>query len=37
MKISVCSDVHLEFGDLDLRNKDNADVLILSGGYHGGM
>ncbi|CAB5221819.1 Calcineurin-like phosphoesterase domain, ApaH type [uncultured Caudovirales phage] len=31
MKISVCSDVHLEFGDLDLRNKDNADVLILSG------
>jgi Icc-related predicted phosphoesterase len=31
MKISVCSDIHLEFGDLDLRNKDNADVLILSG------
>lgn len=31
MKISVCSDVHLEFGQLDLRNTDNADVLILSG------
>lgn len=31
MKISICSDVHLEFGYLDLRNKDNADVLILSG------
>lgn len=31
MKISVCSDVHLEFGPLSLTNDDNADVLILSG------
>jgi Icc-related predicted phosphoesterase len=31
MKIAVCSDVHLEFGDLTLKNEENADVLILSG------
>ena len=31
MKISVCSDLHLEFADLDLHNTDNSDVLILSG------
>ena len=31
MKISVCSDVHLEFGQLELFNDDNADVLVLSG------
>ena len=31
MKIAVCSDLHLEFGGLILTNKDNADVLILSG------
>jgi len=31
MKFSVASDVHLEFGNLDLRNKDKADVLILAG------
>jgi predicted phosphodiesterase len=31
MKISVCSDLHLEFGSISLENKDNADVLILSG------
>jgi hypothetical protein len=31
MKISVCSDLHLEFGDIVLENKDNADVLVLSG------
>lgn len=31
MKIAVCSDLHLEFGDLVLRNEENADVLILSG------
>jgi predicted phosphodiesterase len=31
MKIAVCSDLHLEFGDLELFNTDNADVLILSG------
>lgn len=31
MKIAVCSDLHLEFGDLDLQNNENADVLVLSG------
>ena len=31
MKIAVCSDLHLEFGDLDLTNDENADVLILGG------
>jgi predicted phosphodiesterase len=31
MKIALASDVHLEFGHLDLPNTDNADVLILSG------
>jgi Icc-related predicted phosphoesterase len=31
MKIAVCSDLHLEFGDLDLENAENADVLILGG------
>ena len=31
MKIALASDIHLEFGDLDLTNDDNAQVLILSG------
>lgn len=31
MRIAVCSDIHLEFGPISLENKDNADVLILSG------
>jgi predicted phosphodiesterase len=31
MKIAICSDLHLEFGDLDLQNDEAADVLILSG------
>lgn len=31
MKISIASDIHLEFGDLVLKNQDAADVLILSG------
>jgi predicted phosphodiesterase len=31
MKIAVCSDLHLEFGGISLENKDNADVLVLSG------
>ena len=31
MKIAICSDLHLEFGDLVLRNEENADVLILGG------
>ena len=31
MKIAVCSDLHLEFGDLELDNTENADVLVLGG------
>jgi predicted phosphodiesterase len=31
MKIALASDLHLEFGDLDIANTDNAQVLILSG------
>lgn len=31
MKISLASDVHLEFGTLEINNVDGADVLILSG------
>ena len=31
MKIAVCSDLHLEFGDLDLVNDEQADVLVLGG------
>ena len=31
MKIAVCSDIHLEFGDINLKNEDGADVLILGG------
>lgn len=31
MKIAICSDLHLEFGDINLKNEENADVLILSG------
>ena len=31
MKIAVCSDLHLEFQDLILKNDENAEVLILSG------
>ena len=31
MKIAVCSDLHLEFQDLDLQNTEGAEVLILSG------
>jgi DNA repair exonuclease SbcCD nuclease subunit len=31
MKIAICSDVHLEFGQLELKNTENAEVLILSG------
>jgi Icc-related predicted phosphoesterase len=31
MKIAICSDLHLEFGDLDLYNTENSDVLILGG------
>ena len=31
MKIAITSDVHLEFGPLDIKNEDNVDVLVLSG------
>jgi Icc-related predicted phosphoesterase len=31
MKIAVCSDLHLEFGNIELKNTENAEVLILSG------
>lgn len=31
MKLYVTSDLHLEFGDLFIKNEDNVDVLILSG------
>ena len=31
MKIAVCSDLHLEFQDIDLQNTEGANVLILSG------
>lgn len=31
MKIAIASDVHLEFGPLDLENTEGADVLVLSG------
>lgn len=31
MKIALASDVHLEFGPLELKNTEGADVLILSG------
>lgn len=31
MKIAIASDLHLEFGDLEIDNNSGADVLILSG------
>jgi len=31
MKIALASDIHLEFGPIELKNIENADVLILSG------
>ena len=31
MKIAIASDLHLEFGDLEIDNDQGADVLILSG------
>jgi Icc-related predicted phosphoesterase len=31
MKIALASDVHLEFGDLEFDNAQQADVLILAG------
>lgn len=31
MKIAITSDVHLEFGPLNIENTEGADVLVLSG------
>lgn len=31
MKVAVCSDLHLEFQDINLTNDEGAEVLILSG------
>ena len=31
MKFALASDVHLEFGPLELKNTENADVLVLAG------
>lgn len=31
MKVAIASDIHLEFGTLDIQNTENADVLILAG------
>jgi predicted phosphodiesterase len=31
MRIKVVSDLHLEFGDIDIKNDEQCDVLILSG------
>ena len=31
MKIALCSDLHLEFEDVYLKNTESAEVLILSG------
>lgn len=31
MRIALASDLHLEFQDIDLKNTENANVLILSG------
>lgn len=31
MKVSIASDLHLEFQDVELENKDNSEVLILAG------
>lgn len=31
MRIAYCSDLHLEFADIVLKNEQNADVLVLAG------
>lgn len=31
MRVAVASDLHLEFGNIELKNTENADALILSG------
>jgi predicted phosphodiesterase len=30
-KVAIASDLHIEFGDIDLKNEHNADILILAG------
>jgi len=31
MKIAIGSDLHVEFGDIELKNDDNVDLLVLAG------
>lgn len=31
MRIALASDIHLEFGEIELTNTENADVLVLAG------
>ena len=31
MKLAICSDLHLEFGTLELKNTENADALVIAG------
>ena len=31
MKVALASDLHVEFGDIDLVNTQGADLLILAG------
>ena len=31
MKIALASDLHVEFGDIDLVNTQGVDLLILAG------
>lgn len=31
MRVAVCSDLHLEFEDINLKNTEDAEILILSG------
>lgn len=31
MKIQIVSDLHLEFSDINIKNENNADVLVLAG------
>jgi predicted phosphodiesterase len=31
VKIGLVSDIHLEFGDLELKNKEDVDVLVIAG------
>lgn len=31
MKLSIASDLHLEFGEISLENKDESSILVLAG------